>query len=191
MNTLNNERIKSKLQKILALARAGVGGEKENATRMLDKLLGKYNITVDELDDSSAPITKCLFLYKNASEKTLLTQCCYYVIDGKRALEGVRYKGLRGKVFILLTQAEYIEVDLMYSLHRKALAKHLKTQANVALLAYIHTNNIFGAELDDSSPKRRPKSLSEADTAAIIAMMRGMEPTPIHKQISHNTMRAA
>lgn len=42
---------KERLKKLYALALRGVGGEKEQAQAILDKLLKKYAMTLDDLDD--------------------------------------------------------------------------------------------------------------------------------------------
>ena len=43
------ESIKSKILKLKALAERGEKGEAINAQRLLDKLLGQYGITLDEV----------------------------------------------------------------------------------------------------------------------------------------------
>ena len=48
MRTIKPE-IKKKLQKILALAENGSAGEQENARNMLQELLSKYNITIEDI----------------------------------------------------------------------------------------------------------------------------------------------
>ncbi len=42
---------KERLKKLYALAMRGVGGEKETAQAILDKLLKKYAMTIDDLDE--------------------------------------------------------------------------------------------------------------------------------------------
>ena len=46
-----SEKVQAKLRKLQALAERGVGGEKETAKRMLEKLLARHGLTLDDLAD--------------------------------------------------------------------------------------------------------------------------------------------
>ena len=176
---MNNERITAKLQKLLALARSGVGGEKDNAQRMLDNMLRKAGMTIADLDDEhEAPQLKT-FAYKSLAERSLLMQCVVSVLD--RKFDAFKRRGVRGQLLIELTRAEHIEIDVLFSAHRKALAKHLAKTAKNALSAYIHTNRIYSKTPNDDDT---PSTLSPEDLAAIMGMMRNMDPTPVHRQIA-------
>lgn len=180
---MNNDRIRERLQKILALARQGVGGEKENAQRMLEKLLAKHNMTIADLDDTAEEKTTVEFKVKNDAEKKLLIQCAYKAIPGYSGdyftyvRRGRKVSGLLG---INMTRAQQVEIELMFNIYSKALKKHLEKQADVALSAFIQKNQIFAARSDEDG---KGSELSDADLMALMAMMRGMESTPVLKQI--------
>ncbi len=178
---MSQERIRAKLLKLLALARHGVGGEKENAASVLDKLLKKYCLTLEDLDDANAERQIYWIKASGKSETTLLSQCVAATVPGwDRAT--YRHRGVRGVTGYALTHAEHMQIDLMFEIHRRALKKHVEKQRKLAVLSYIQTNEIFPAASDDAPAK--PSKLSEEDVMQIISMMRGMEPTPVHKAIA-------
>lgn len=180
-------RIIERLKKILALARQGVGGEKQNAQRMLDSLLAKHGMTLADLDGSVQVREDCEFSPKNAAEMTLLVQCVASVVLD---WDFMVWSAKRGKKrWISLTKAECLEVRLMFDIHRKALAKHLAKQAKVALAAYIHTNGIYSKKSADNEQEDAKESAADMEEImAILSMMQSMKPTPVHKAI---TARAA
>lgn len=177
----NNERVKARLQKLLALARGGQGGEKDNAQRMLENMLRKYGMTMADLDDAEEKREKREFKYKGDAEKRILTQIVASVVLDWNG-DAYSYPRLRGVILFELTRAEHIEVDLMYEAHRKALKKHLAKTAEQALSAYIQTNRIF-AKRSEEPEEKGESNLSMKDLQAIMAMMATMEPTPVHRAI--------
>ncbi len=64
------EKHKAKARRLLELAKRGVGGEQENAQRMLDELLAKHGISIDEIDADNNIRT---FKIKNPDDGLLLT----------------------------------------------------------------------------------------------------------------------
>ncbi len=178
---MSQERIRAKLLKLLALARHGVGGEKENAASVLDKLLAKHSLTIEDLDDAAEERKTCWFKPAGKSERDLLGQCVHATVAG---WDGTTWKAKNSRTLrgYDLTRAEYMQVALMFDVHRRALKKHIEKQRKLAVISYIHTNEIFPAKDDDKPAK--PSSLSEEDVMQIVSMMRGMEPTPVHRAIA-------
>lgn len=175
--TTPNEKIISKLRKILALARQGVGGEKTNAEAMLAKLMAKHGVTLDDLDDS-APVSRWDFPYRSDIEKRLLYQIICATLNqpstatyrrpGKRALR------------VDMTKAQKMEVDLAFSIYKKALKKEIER----CWKAFIYANNIFPT--DNSHQDQDPTSnLDLAELIAITHMAAGMKPTTIHAAIEN------
>ena len=63
------------LLKLKELAKRGINGEKENADKLLKKLMQKYNITEEELN---AKETKIVWVtLKNEAELTICSQILY------------------------------------------------------------------------------------------------------------------
>lgn len=69
------------LQKLKALADKGIGGEKQNAERMLNSLMAKYGISEAELSEDK--IIEAKFTYRGETQKTILAQIIYMVTNKK------------------------------------------------------------------------------------------------------------
>ncbi len=86
------------LKKIRALAEHGVGGEAENAEKLLARMMKKYGISEAELDEETR--VRHDFTYHGGEEKKILRQVVYkvtggytyelvYAANGKEILHGV------------------------------------------------------------------------------------------------------
>jgi hypothetical protein len=90
----HHELLKEKLRRVLALAESGVDGERENARRMLEELLRKHGLRIEDLTDEGVDsyqfkvtdwyergILDCVVVYVTGTRKILrkeTTRCVYY-----------------------------------------------------------------------------------------------------------------
>lgn len=172
-------RIKSKLQKLLALARQGVGGEKDNAQSVLDKLLAKHGLTIEDLDDAAEPRTKRWFKFKGEQERTLLAHCVLATLGS--GWDGSAWRRGRGERGYELTNAEFAQVDLLFSIHRRALAEFIEKQMKSVMVAYLSTNRLYSQDGDRDAAA---SELTPEDLQAILGLMAGLRPTPVHRAIT-------
>ena len=68
------------LKKVRALAEHGVGGEAENAEKLLARMMKKYGISEAELDEETR--VRHDFTYHGGEEKKILKQVVYKVTGG-------------------------------------------------------------------------------------------------------------
>lgn len=61
-----------RLQKLYALAMRGVGGEKEQARALLEKLAKKYAISMEDLDEEA--VKEFIFEYHGKEQERILKQ---------------------------------------------------------------------------------------------------------------------
>lgn len=97
------EKTIEKIKKLQALAERGVGGEKETAQKMLNRMLEKNGISsLEELENEEYEYT--LFSYNGKHEIKLLRQCFYKVmgVDSDRTV--FRTRGKRQKIGIYCTK---------------------------------------------------------------------------------------
>lgn len=113
-----DEQLKSRIQKLRALADRGEGGEKETAQKKLAKLLSDNNLTEADLDSDAT--TYYLIKYNGKYEKRLLLQCIYKIMGAERAII-YHSKGTRNKVGIYCTSAEKLEIDLDFEFYMSLL----------------------------------------------------------------------
>ena len=91
----------------------GVGGERDNAKRILKQLMEKYDLTEEDLQD--APKTKRYeFRYKSKWEKDILVQCYCRVLN----VGSMRYSQRgRGRLVMELDFFQFLELDAIYTHH--------------------------------------------------------------------------
>ena len=152
------ESILERLRKIEALARSGKWGEQENAQNLLNALLKKYNLTLDDL--TSEKTTVCKFSYQDKEEELLLVQVVLH-ITRNRELRG--RKG-RGNWTIALTPTQAIDARECYAHYRKEWKKECKQ----FMEAFIHKNRIYGPIEGGASP------MAPDDVRRIAELMRRM-----------------
>lgn len=174
-------RIKAHLQKLLNLARTGVGGEKDNAASILGKLLKKHNLTLDDLDPEGAPVTLFEFSYKNELEHKLLMQVVFNILNVS-VVSGKSHPHRNGrKVLIEMTRAQKLEVDLAYGLYRDAFRKEQER----LLKAFVHKNNLYGpSPQTDLAAPPPPPPMAPEELATILAMIEAIKPTTVHRAIA-------
>lgn len=111
------EKTIQRIKKLQALAERGVGGEKETAAKMLQRLLEKNGIsTLEELEEDEAEYF--LFSYKGRHEIKLLKQCMYKVLGYSDHTKYYRTRGTRQKIGIYCTKAQRIEIELEFEFYR-------------------------------------------------------------------------
>jgi len=113
-----NEVIRKRLIKIQELAKRGSDGEKEVAARMLNDLLTRHNLKLEDLSDDRVYYE---FVYKLAYERRILFQI-YAKVTGNNQIS---YKRTNKTIFFKLTKKEYEQIKEMFPRYRAAFKKDL------------------------------------------------------------------
>ncbi|KAF1072669.1 MAG: hypothetical protein GAK45_00104 [Pseudomonas citronellolis] len=169
-----DEKVQAKVRKLQALAERGVGGEKVNAQRMLDKLLARHGLTLESLAEEHREVR--WFKCANRLELRLAVQIAFKVIGGSYEGSYYRNKGRRSQIGVELTPSEAVEFDLHFDVLRKALAEHL----DIAYSAFIQVNRVYAPDASDGDET----PLTERDMA-MLQMASGMKPTAVHQRLEH------
>lgn len=164
--------IHTKLKKLLALAREGVGGEKDNAQERLESLMRKHGITLDQLDGEERKL-EWFRLSAGDYGKRLFYQTLRKVCGECPDTYKSTYK--RGQLGADVTVAEKVEIELRYPAYAAALQKEM----DVCFSAFIHVNNIF----PDDGPSPDPGDINLAEIERLIMAMKGMKPVEIHRAL--------
>ena len=148
------------LNKLKALAERGVGGEKIEAAKLLNKLLKKYNIS--EADLRSEEVKEIELTFKNKEEETLLLQVCYKVFITEEACRDKIYryrygKGSRNTKLIQCTPSEAAQIILFYDFYRDLWEKEKAKLFD----AFIQKNRIFGKSTKDGGSNMSDKEIAE------------------------------
>ena len=165
--------IKSKLAKLLELARRGVGGEAENAQRMLDVMMAKHGITIADIDGDE--VKPYLISYKPCKiTERLLTQIVATVIG--KDFRIYKHPRQRYKIMIKATAAQQVEVDMMYEAHLRNFNKELEAFFS----AYVHRHELFPADAEKSDDK---SNRDKEDIDKVASYFRNMNRITIRKQL--------
>ena len=160
----SHENIIERLKKIAALAERGIGGEKENAKRILARMMEKYEITLEDLGQGRKA-KKHVFKYKSKWEREILFQC-YYRASGKNE---VRYGQMgRGMVVFKLDFFQFLELDALYKYFVPLLNREMK----LFLIAFIHKHDLHGNEVSEGGGGSK---LSHDEIEQLAAMMSSMK----------------
>lgn len=153
------------LKKVRALAEHGVGGEAENAEKLLARMMKKYGISEAELDEETR--VRHDFTYHGGEEKKILRQVVYKVTGGY-AYELV-YTASGRKVRTQLgadcTPAEKVEIEYLFDFYKRLWEK----EKDAFLAAYIQKHRIFAIRADVE-----PQEISREEALKMGALTQGM-----------------
>ena len=167
------------LKKIKALAESGIGGEKDNAQRLLRELMQKYNIKEEEIEEDAIKQFK-ITVPRFYKAQALIIQVLYSVIG--KEIEGCE-KGLfiskrKGKkYFIKCTSAEFLEFEAKLKFYMY----HFKTEIKRFFSAFIQANEIFPPP-NKCGEQSGKTSLTEEDLK-ILTLAEKLEKHEYRKQI--------
>ena len=127
-----------RLKKIYALALDGVGGEKETAQLLLEKLMKKHGITLEEIKGLEKYTTSKNV--KNGYRVNLYCQVCSYILSSESldTLEMWKNRSTT-KIVGLMTVEEKIDVLESYEFHVKLFEEERKR----LLHAFIYKHNLY------------------------------------------------
>lgn len=169
-------KIEDRLRKLLALAEGGVGGEKVNAQRMLESMLEKHDMSVEDISDDL--IETYWFKYKGKLEKRLL----YQIINSvSKNADLWKHRKRRETTGADVTKTQMLEIELKFECYKKALNDDIDS----LFTAFIHTNKIYplSDEVDDEDESELQTPEEKARLFKIAQMMQGMDKVEILKSI--------
>ena len=170
-----------RLKKIQALALSGIDGEKEQAQAILSKLMKKYKVTFDELDEET--LNEYIFEYHGREQEMLLKQTIYKVTDSKSSSWDLAYthsgRKCRTQLGCCCTSAQKIEIELLFDFYKRLWDKERKA----LLSAFIQKHRIFGR----LKPDEKPMELSPEESEKMFQLMCGLSNEYPYKQLSDKT----
>ncbi|MDR0829235.1 MAG: hypothetical protein LBN95_03875 [Prevotellaceae bacterium] len=171
------ETIIEKLKKIKTLAEQGFSGEMQAAKITLERLLKKYNLTVEDL--SNEVKKQRYFIAKIENDRVLLILCSYKII-GLRTSELYNYKGEPNKFYIDLTDYEFAEFSELLYWHKINMKKEFNQFVIDFRKAYQYKHNLY---CSDKIPEDREQKLSLGEIERIIKISSEMQDVKYLKAI--------
>ena len=161
----------AKLRKIAELARNGVGGERENALRILTSA----GISVEDIDEILEAVEEVdvEFKYRTKFERTLTLQTLFKILN-VNTFRVLQWK----KSFTVLVPSDRMAecqeaVKTILSLYRKELEKFE--------IAFIYKNQLYSDV--DTDEKEHGEFLSQEEITEIDDMMRSIKRAHLERQL--------
>ena len=153
------------LKKIRALAERGVGGEADNAEEILRRLMEKYGVSEDELDEEER--RRHDFEYHGKEQEKLLRQVVYKVTGGYAYNLVYRASGrkVKKRLGADCTAAEKVEIEFLFDFYTRLWER----ERDAFLSAFIQKHRIFTIR-DDIEPQE----VSREELLKMQALMLGM-----------------
>ncbi|MDO6813803.1 hypothetical protein [Tenacibaculum soleae] len=150
------DKLKDKLLKLYELAKRGVAGEKVNAELMLNRMLNKHGLTIEDINQE---IPKDRFYkYTTKLSDKLITQILFKVV-GSKEIYGV--KGYR-EVCAKVTDYQHIQILEMIDFHLSNFDKERKQFLNDFTSAYIQKHRLFrDTTYDNDIKEQKPLTTEE------------------------------
>lgn len=143
-------------KKLKALADKGIGGEKINADKMLNDLLKKHNLTIEDIEGEKT--ADYFFKLKDEEVKLfmqIVARVNYNIPKyGEIPAKKVKQLSLKGNYFITCTVAEYVEIQSMLGVYPRL----YKEELNIFYTAFCKANDLLVNEgklktTDDLTPE--------------------------------------
>lgn len=181
------ERIISRLAKMKALADGGVGGERENAARLLEEVAAKYGISLDDIvpeKESLHPIDiprgwkldlvnqlLALMRLEKYGSTTALNHCC---IIGE-------YKLRKGRLHLVsrsvkCTAAQFVELMAKFTI----LSRDFDRQRKAMFRAFLIANDLL-CPYNPGSPQPSEEELALCEDAERLSI--GIQRSTLSKQL--------
>lgn len=151
---------KELLKKIKALAERGIEGEAMSAQNILDKMMKKYGISEQELNEQI--INRYEFRYSKPFEKQLLSQIIYMVMGD---VPIYYYTNSKKKVRLIdCTAGEKIEIETAFNFYRHYLAEGLLSY----YYAFITSEELFPPESKQANLPHRKVTEEESRLRGVL-----------------------
>lgn len=161
MNALD-ESVREQLRKIQALAEKGVGGEAENARRMLERLCEKHGVSPESLVSNEETVHR--FPIVDARRWELFKSCAFFVLRRNE----IKFWKKRKAVEMRLTEVDAIDLRACFTHYSRAYVE----EEELFFDAFVHKNRIYGPP---SESPEEPAPIDRERLERLIAMMRGMK----------------
>jgi hypothetical protein len=165
-------RIEAKMKKLLALADRGVGGEQATAQRMLQKLLNKHGLSIDDLlDEKKVDYT---IKFTGAQEKILAFQTISKFLGSK-----IRGIVRPASVTFECTHLQGVEISTHWKIYRDA----WRRERDALMTAFLNRNDIFAPSTDEAPQRPAPNPEQMAHHRRALELAMTMSVTHVHAQL--------
>lgn len=167
------------LKKLSELAKRGVGGEQENAERMLHDLCKKHGISLDDIEGEK--VSEYEFHVPKEQSKFFCQvvssvlgndiDVMYATVDRKKVVQ---------RKYVKCSDAEYVEIQAKWEFYWKKYNDDLE----IFYAAFVQKNKLYIKKLDDDDDDTEPTLEERQRLFRMRQMMDGLDRHSFHKQIT-------
>jgi hypothetical protein len=174
-----NEKAIALAKKLKALAERGIGGEAENAATLLERLLAKHNIQLEQVETEERH--RCEYTIKQ-KHQSLFWAIVFNVIcdfDGKYRSSG------KTNIVLNLTYAEQLEITAKFDFYVRNYDKQIKK----FMMAFIVKHALYPNKSEETHVDRSKLSPKQkADLYETFMLSEGITRNDFQKRIEDNNI---
>lgn len=167
--------MEGKLEKIVELARHGVGGEKETAIRMVKKICEKNGLEFDDIMSDSQQIHKYEIKYRSKPELNVITGVICKMLD----VPSIQYNAYYKRAFFETTSEKYIDIIYAIDIYLRAFRKERRRMASDLNRAFVIRHQLWGSTAEPETVKDSEYD----DYMRRIRMAEGLDHVEVNKAI--------
>lgn len=178
--------IDPKLLKIIALAKDGIGGEKETAILLVKKICKREDLSFDDVMNSvDYREYELKANFKTELESEIVAQTIFrFAVTETHA--GIRWNKHYKTFYYTTTPAKHIETVNAVPIYLGAFRKEFKKVQQVLAEAFVRKHRLFKQfqtkEVDEKpAPEVTVESMRNAQK--VLSLMEGMDEVTVHKQL--------
>jgi len=176
-----DSKLQQKLEKIYNLATRGIAGEQESARKMLEDLLKKNDLTVEDLIQEIEQEQWYEFTYYNEAEAQLLVNIYGRELNTNK-MKFTKKRDRKRRMKIKLTPSQHARILKRYNLLKKVMKVELARILDAAQTAFMDKNNLLG-DPDPDKPNEDPGF--DLEVFARLAQIMPSVADPDVRRISH------
>jgi hypothetical protein len=165
-------------KKLKALADRGVDGEKMNAEKMLQDLMAKHSLTIEDIEGEKVDYE----IFEYSQKKHQILRQIMYMVMGK-GLNIFGYRGNRNALVIECTKSQVIEIKASFDFFWAAYERDLERFTD----AFIHKNRLIPHDADQIDVS----NLTENEIRELkktMEMMTVIDRNTLHKSLESKTV---
>lgn len=144
----------SKLGKIVALAKHGVGGEKKAALSLVKRLCKKHNLDFDQVMSDDVEIKEYSYNFKTKEEQRIAGQVIFKILD----IETIQQNAYNKALYYKATQQQHVEILSAIPIYLAAYKKEKKRIIRDLPGAFIIKHKLWNKT---TTPKRGSMSTND------------------------------
>lgn len=173
------ESLKDKLFKLKALAERGVGGEADNARRLLLKLCADNGIDLSDLDATMSPKETLFKVGRSTLYEKLFIQCYAYVTNKQT----ISYKTDGVNCWVEVTPLQAAQIRDLFEWHKVNIDKEFEDFKDNFMYAYVQKHGLVCHTEHESDEDLSKEDLERLRKA--VTLMRGMSDRTYIKSIEN------